>query len=121
MDQLLSQPLALLPLAVRAQAYCAKLNIETIGQLAQAKRADMLKSRNMGRRTVHHIEAYLGYLGLGLDGKLAASVPAPSIPAFQRGAHAMRLAILTQMVAANMPHSVIQFVTSIAVPDLTEE
>lgn len=120
MDQLLKQPLSALPLAVRAAAYCAKRNIATIGQLAQSKKSEMLKARNMGRRTVQHIEAYLGHLGLGLDGKLAASVPAPMPSSFRRGATAMRVSIIAHLVAADMPHELVTLVSKIPIPDEEE-
>lgn len=116
MEQLLKQPVATLPLAVRAASYCEKKNLATIGQLALAKRADMLKARNMGRKTVQHIEMYLRELGLGLDGKIAASVPAPIPPAYARGAQAMRLAIMTQLVALDVPHMIVQQIAKMELP-----
>lgn len=120
-DQLLKQPVDSLPLAVRAMGYCNKHNITTLGQLAQAKKADLLKARNMGRHTVQHIEAYLGYLGLGLDGKLAVEVPAPMPPAFKRGAQAMRMAILAHLTAADMPHELVHAISKIPLPAEEDE
>ena len=117
MEQLLRQPVAALPLAVRALAYCEKKNLATIGQLARAKRAEMLKTKNVGRKTVHHVEAYLGFLGLGLDGKIVADVPAPVPPAFQRGAHAMRIAIMAQLAALNVPFDVVQAISKVELPE----
>ena len=117
-DQLLKQPVDALPLAVRAMSYCTKKNIATIGQLAKARKADMLKARNMGRRTVLHIEAYLGHLGLGLDGKLAAEVPAPIKPAYARGAHDMKLNIMAQLAAFNAPNELVLAISSMDI--LTE-
>lgn len=115
-DQLLKQPVNALPLAVRALAYCAKKNISTIGQLAKARRADMMKARNMGRRTVAHIEAYLGHLGLGLNGKLADTVPAPIPPAFARGAQAMKLNIMAQLALLNVPNDVVLAIGKMELP-----
>lgn len=121
MDQLLKQPVSLLPLAVRALSYCRKKHLVTIGQLAQAKKADMLKAQNMGRRTVQHIEAYLGHLGLALDGKLAAAVPAPLPPAYKRGAQAMRLLMLAQAVALDLPHEAVQALSIVPLPSPEED
>lgn len=116
MAALLAEPVIVLPLAVRAVRYCEKHNITTIGQLAQAEKAVLLKARNMGRKTVQHIEAYLNYLGLGLDGRIAAEVPANLPPAYQRGAQAMRLAIMNQLTALNVPFDVVQAVSKMPLP-----
>ena len=119
MTALLKQPVSELPLAKRAVAYCEKHNVQTIGQLSKLERRALLKARNMGRKTVCHIEAYLQFLGLGLDGKIAADVPANLPPAFQRGAKAMHLAVLAQLATLNVPFEVVQAVSRLASP--TEE
>ena len=115
-DLLLRQSIDTLPLAVRAVSYCQKKHVRTIGQLAKLRKADLLKARNMGRKTVQHIEAYLGFLGLGLDGKLAATVPAPMPPAFTRGAQAMKLDIMAQLAAMNVAHDIVQVVGKMPLP-----
>lgn len=113
---LLSQPVADLPLAVRAMGYCKKHNITTIGQLCQLERSALLKAKNMGRKTVVHIEAYLNFLGLGLNGRVTAAVPANLPPAFQRGAQAMRLATMNQLTAMNVPFDVVQAIGKLPLP-----
>lgn len=115
-DLLLRQNIDALPFAVRVMSYCEKRHVRTIGQLAKLKRADLLKARNMGRKTVQHIEAYLGFLGLGLDGKLAVAVPAPTPPAYTRGAQAMKLSIMAQLTVLNVAHSVVQEVGKLPLP-----
>lgn len=113
---LLAEPVTVLPLAVRALRYCEKHNVQTIGQLTLLQRSVLLKARNMGRKTVLHIEAYLNHLGLGLDGRIVADVPANLPPPYQRGAQAMRLAILTQLTALNVPFDVVQAVSKLPLP-----
>ncbi len=116
MTQLLEQPVTVLPLAVRALAYCEKRNLFTIGQLAMAKKSEMLKAANMGRKTVAHVSAYLSEIGLGLDGKLSASVPAPIPPAWVRGAKAMRVAIMAELAILNVSHEVVAVIGKLPVP-----
>ena len=115
-EQLLKEPIASLPLSVRAAAYCARKNLTTIGHLAQAKRSEMLKARNMGHRTVEHIKAYLSHLGLGLDGKLAATLPAPMPPAYARGAQAMKANIIAQLAVLNASHELVLAVSKLPLP-----
>lgn len=116
MHDLLKQPVSMLPLASRAHAYCNKHNISLIGQLAACKKADLLKAKNMGRKTVAHVVAYLNELGLGLDGRLSATVP-PTLPhPFIRGAKAMRLAILAELAALDAPHQLVKQISSIPLP-----
>ncbi len=116
MTDLLKQPVTELPLAVRAMSYCQKHNIQTIGQLSKLERKALLKARNMGRKTVLHIEAYLQYIGLGLDGRIAAEVPAALPPAYRRGAKAMQLAVLAQLAALNAPFEVVQAIGRMELP-----
>jgi DNA-directed RNA polymerase alpha subunit len=116
MTQLLEQPVTVLPLAVRALAYCEKRNLFTIGQLAMAKKSEMMKAANMGRKTVAHVSAYLSEIGLGLDGKLSASVPAPIPPAWVRGAKAMRLAIMAELILHHVAHEIVTAVGRMPIP-----
>jgi len=116
MQDLLKEPVAVLPLAVRAMNYCQKHNIQAIGQLSACKRAELLKARNLGRKTVAHIVAYLGELGLGLDGKLSAAVPSAPIPAYTRGAKAMKLAVLAHLATLGVAFDVAQSVARLPLP-----
>jgi len=114
-EQLLKESVESLPLAVRAAAYCRKHSITTIGQMAQLQRKMLLKAKNMGRKTVAHMEAYLGFLGLGLDGKVAPMAP-PMAPAYERGAQAMRVAVLAHLAALNVPFDIVQSVSKLPLP-----
>lgn len=119
MTELLKQPVTDLPLAKRALSYCEKKNVATVGQLSKLERKVLLKARNMGRKTVAHIEAYLQQIGLGLDGRIAAEVPAAMPPAFARGAKAMHLAVLAQLSALGAPFELVQAISRMSLP--TEE
>ena len=117
MEQLLKEPVGSLPLALRALHYCQKHHVTTIGQLAQLKKAELLKSRNMGRKTVEHIVAYLGELGLGLDGRLSAAIPPALPPAFLRGAKAMKLHVMAHLAAMNVSSALMQSIAAMPLPN----
>lgn len=119
-DQLLKEPVSSLPLAVRAVTYCRNNNIETIGQLALCKKKDLLKAKNLGRKSVAHIIAYLNELGLGLDGRLSATVPAALPPPFLRGAKAMKLAIMTQLAMIGVPYETVEIISNLPLPTQDE-
>lgn len=114
-EHLLREPVESLPLAARALSYCRKQKVSTIGQLAQLRRSALLKAKNVGRKTVSHMEAYLGFIGLGLDGKVAPMAP-PMAPAYERGAHAMRLSIVAQLAALNVPFEIVQAISQLPMP-----
>lgn len=114
-EQLLKEPVESMPLAARAMTYCRKHNISTIGQVAQLQRKVLMKAKNVGRKTVAHLEAYLGFVGLGLDGKVAPMAP-PMAPAYERGAQAMRVAVLAHLAALNVPFDIVQSVAKLPLP-----
>lgn len=118
-EQLLREPVESLPLAARALSYCHKQNVTTIGQLAQLQRRVLLKAKNVGRKTVAHLEAFLGFVGLGLDGKVAPMAP-PMAPAYERGAQAMRVTILSHLAAVNAPFDLVQSVAKLPLPTQEE-
>lgn len=121
MPQLLEQPVASLPLATRALSYCKQHGLVTLGQLSAVKREDMLNAKNMGAKTVQHVEAYLHELGLGLDGWRAASAAAPMPSAWSRGAKAMRFAIMAELSVRNVPFDIISHIGRMPVPNPDEE
>lgn len=121
MQELLKEPVSALPLAVRAMGYCQKRNIQTIGQLAACKRSELLRAKNLGRKTVAHIIAYLGELGLGLNGKLSATIPTTPIPAYTRGAKAMKLDVLAHLATLGVAFEVAQSVANLPLPEPEEE
>ncbi len=116
MDVLLRQEVDELPLAYRVLVYCRKHNIHTIGQLAKLKRSELLQARNLGRKTVKHVQVYLGALGLALDGKLAAEVPPPAPRPYARGAHAMKLSIMAELAVLDVPHEIVRVIGKLPLP-----
>jgi DNA-directed RNA polymerase subunit alpha len=74
-----------LELSVRSANCLQQANIRTIGDLVQRTEAEMLKTKNFGRKSLKEIKEILAEMGLSLGMKLenwppkAASQPPPSI------------------------------------------
>ena len=120
-DKLLVQPVGALPFAVRALNYCAKNNIKTIGQLSILKTEDLLKADNMGRKTVAHVESYLGEIGLGLDGKRSDRIPNVLSADYLNGARAMRFAIMGELSSRGVPAEIVSYIGRMPIPNDGEE
>src|SRR5271157_1619019 len=79
-----------LELSVRSYNCLKNANIQTIGELVQKTEAEMLKTKNFGRKSLNEIKEILGSMGLGLGMKIdehgnavpgsAASLPSLSLP-----------------------------------------
>jgi DNA-directed RNA polymerase subunit alpha len=65
-----------LELSVRSYNCLKKTNIETIGELVQKTEAEMLKTKNFGRKSLNEIKEILKTMGLSLGMDLSA-VPLP--------------------------------------------
>jgi len=68
-----------LELSVRSYNCLKNANIRTIGELVQKSEAEMLKTKNFGRKSLNEIKEILGEMGLSLGMKLEpvpAGVPA---------------------------------------------
>ncbi len=59
-----------LELSVRSGNCLKNANIRTIRELVQKSEADLMKTKNFGRKSLNEIKAVLGTLGLGLDMRL---------------------------------------------------
>ncbi len=78
-----------LELSVRSYNCLKNANIQTIGELVQKTEAEMLRTKNFGRKSLNEIKEILGSMGLALGmkpdahGRLVAPPPPPpgSIPA----------------------------------------
>jgi len=75
-----------LELSVRSYNCLKNANIQTIGELVQKTEAEMLKTKNFGRKSLNEIKEILASMGLGLGMKIddhGNAVPGPStnIPA----------------------------------------
>ncbi len=75
-----------LELSVRSANCLQQANIKTIGDLVQKSEAEMLKTKNFGRKSLKEIKEILAEMGLSLGMKLEnwpprTAAPAPAAPA----------------------------------------
>lgn len=75
-----------LELSVRSANCLQQANIKTIGDLVQKTEAEMLKTKNFGRKSLKEIKEILAEMGLSLGMKLENWPPKPAAPAGQGGA-----------------------------------
>jgi len=66
-----------LELSVRSNNCLKNANIRTIGELVQKTDAEMLKTRNFGKKSLNEIKAILSEMGLALGMKLENFPPKP--------------------------------------------
>jgi DNA-directed RNA polymerase subunit alpha len=66
-----------LELSVRSNNCLKNANIRTIGELVQKTDAEMLKTRNFGKKSLNEIKAILLEMGLSLGMKLENFPPKP--------------------------------------------
>src|SRR3954462_10655313 len=72
-----------LELSVRSYNCLKNANIQTIGELVQKTEAEMLKTKNFGRKSLNEIKEILGTMGLSLGMKIdehGNAVPGPQPP-----------------------------------------
>jgi DNA-directed RNA polymerase subunit alpha len=67
-----------LELSVRSNNCLKNANISTIGELVQKTEAEMLKTRNFGKKSLNEIKAILTEMGLSLGMKLENFPPPPT-------------------------------------------
>jgi len=90
MSEILNRSVEELELSVRSYNCLKNANIQTIGELVQKTEAEMLRTKNFGRKSLNEIKEILANmnlsLGMRLDahGRLVAPPPAPagSVPDF---------------------------------------
>ena len=68
-EAVLSKPVAELELSVRARRCLQRLNVATLGELAQYTEADLLATRNFGVTSLSEVKARLAEHGLQLAPK----------------------------------------------------
>src|SRR5438045_6523683 len=79
-----------LELSVRSYNCLKNANIQTIGELVQKTEAEMIKTRNFGRKSLTEIKEILGTMGLGLGMRIdehGNAVPGSgqqSVPSYQQ-------------------------------------
>ena len=70
-----------LELSVRSYNCLKNANIQTIGELVQKTEAEMLKTKNFGRKSLNEIKEILSSMGLSLGMKIdehGNAVPGPT-------------------------------------------
>jgi DNA-directed RNA polymerase subunit alpha len=80
MNEVLNRSVEELELSVRSYNCLKNANIQTIGDLVQRTEAEMLRTKNFGRKSLNEIKEILQNLGLGFGMKFDAQgrlVPAP--------------------------------------------
>jgi len=90
MGEILNRSVEELELSVRSYNCLKNANIQTIGELVQKTEAEMLRTKNFGRKSLNEIREILANMGLSLGmrvdqhGRLVAPPPQPSsgVPEF---------------------------------------
>jgi DNA-directed RNA polymerase subunit alpha len=70
MNEVLNRSVEELELSVRSYNCLKNANIQTIGDLVQRTEAEMLRTKNFGRKSLNEIKEILGSLGLGFGMKV---------------------------------------------------
>jgi len=83
MSEQLNRPVEELELSVRSYNCLKNANIQTISELVQKTEAEMLRTKNFGRKSLNEIKEILGTIGLSLGmkidqhGRLIPAAPGP--------------------------------------------
>ncbi len=83
LNENLSRSVDELELSVRSYNCLKNANIRTIGELVQKSEAEMLKTKNFGRKSLNEIKEILGDMGLSLGMKIDNKRRMPQAPAAQ--------------------------------------
>src|SRR5881394_408472 len=81
MSEVLNRSVEELELSVRSYNCLKNANIQSIGELVQKTEAEMLKTKNFGRKSLNEIKEILGTMGLSLGMKIdehGNAVPGPT-------------------------------------------
>src|SRR2546425_5749714 len=81
MNEVLNRSVEELELSVRSYNCLKNANIQTIGELVQKTEAEMLKTKNFGRKSLNEIKEILSSMGLSLGMKIdehGNAVPGPT-------------------------------------------
>ena len=69
MNDLLSRPIDELEISVRVARCLQRLDVQTVGELVQKTRSELLREPNFGRRSLLDIELLLEAMGLRLTSR----------------------------------------------------
>ena len=75
MNEVLNRSVEELELSVRSYNCLKNANIQTIGDLVQKTEAEMLRTKNFGRKSLNEIKEILSNLGLGLRHEVRRAGP----------------------------------------------
>jgi DNA-directed RNA polymerase subunit alpha len=85
MNEVLNRSVEELELSVRSYNCLKNANIQTIGELVQKTEAEMLRTKNFGRKSLNEIKEILANMGLALGmridqhGRLVAPPPSANV------------------------------------------
>ena len=80
MNEVLNRSVEELELSVRSYNCLKNANIQTIGELVQKTEAEMLRTKNFGRKSLNEIKEILANLGLSLRHEDRCAGPAGRAP-----------------------------------------
>src|SRR5262244_3298705 len=90
MNEVLNRSVEELELSVRSYNCLKNANIQTIGELVQKTEAEMLKTKNLGRKSLNEIKEILASMGLSLGMRIdeqgnavpgpTSQLPPPTVP-----------------------------------------
>jgi DNA-directed RNA polymerase subunit alpha len=86
MNEILNRSVEELELSVRSYNCLKNANIQTIGELVQKTEAEMLRTKNFGRKSLNEIKEILANMGLGLGMRIDAHGRLVAPPASASGA-----------------------------------
>jgi DNA-directed RNA polymerase subunit alpha len=72
MNEVLNRSVEELELSVRSYNCLKNANIQSIGELVQKTEAEMLRTKNFGRKSLNEIKEILANMGLGLGMRIDA-------------------------------------------------
>jgi DNA-directed RNA polymerase subunit alpha len=72
MNEILNRSVEELELSVRSYNCLKNANIQTIGELVQKTEAEMLRTKNFGRKSLNEIKEILANMGLSLGMRIDA-------------------------------------------------
>jgi len=85
MNEVLNRSVEELELSVRSYNCLKNANIQTIGELVQKTEAEMLRTKNFGRKSLNEIKEILANMGLSLGMRIDAHGRLVSPPAQPAG------------------------------------
>ena len=115
LEQRLLQPVEMIPFCHRVYAFCYKNKVKTLGELVGFQKSQLRGDRNIGIKTLEHIEIYLAAAGLSLNG-CEDQQPEELPDMWLKGATAMRRLILSHLQIRRVEPEVLAAVRRLPIP-----